>query len=247
MKTQTRIVATVASLGFMLFSFNHCVMDTKTNSKPNTATTLESNPVNSPTTPTPAPTPPPVVVTPTPSPDPVAPTPPPVVVQQAEIDVGLKNFEQINDTMSVLTGVSKMDNEVRSTFNELETQLPTDNSVKSFLAANQVAITKLAAEYCDALVDTGTLRSVVWPGFNFGGTPNQVLNDNAEKLQVIEQTLNRFWGVNVGGDRSASQLELLSLTNELLQGENLGNSATTRTTVKGICTAALASAQVVLM
>ena len=246
MKTKTRIAATVASLSFMLFSFNHCVMDQKTNTKPNTGTTtnVDSNPVNNPG---PAPTPI-VVVTPTPTP---APTPgvqpPPVVVQQAEIDVGIKNFEQINDTMSVLTGVSKMDNDIRNTFSDLEVQLPTDNSVKSFLAANQVAITKLAAEYCDALVDSGNLRGAVWPGFNFNGTPNQVLTNNTQKIGVIDQTLNRFWGVNVGGDRSTSQLEMLSLTNDLLMGENLGNSGTTRTTVKGLCTAALSSAQVVLM
>lgn len=245
MKTKTRIAATVASLGFMLFSFNHCVMDQKTNTKPSTGVTNNdtTNPVSNPN-PTPVPTP---IVNPTPNPTPTPVQPPPVVVQQAEIDVGIKNFEQINDTMSVLTGVSKMDNGIRSTFNDLEVQLPTDNSVKSFLAANQVAITKLAAEYCDTLVDSGTLRGAVWPGFNFSGTPNQVLSNNQQKLGVIDQTLNRFWGVNVGGDRSTSQLEMLSLTNELLNGENLGNSSTTRTTVKGLCTAALASAQVTLM
>jgi hypothetical protein len=136
---------------------------------------------------------------------------------------------------------------VRRTYNDLEVQLPTDNNVKAFLSANQVAITKLAAEYCDVLVDSGTLRTGVWPGFNFNGTPNAVLTNNAQKIGLIDQTLNRFWGVNVGGDRSTSQLEMLSLMNDLLQGENLGSANTTRTTVKGVCTAALSTAHVTLM
>lgn len=250
MNNKTRIFSTIFSLGVMLFSFNHCVLDQKVNTK-NTGTTNTSevadtsnnnnnnnNNGGNNSTPTPTPTATPIVDDP---------SPPPIVVQSAEIDVGVKNFEQINETMSVLTGVSAGTNAVRNVYNDLEVQLPTDNSIKSFLSANQVAITKLAAEYCHALVESGTLRGNVWPGFNFGGTPNAVLTNNTQKIQFIDQTLNSFWGMNVGGDRTASQLELLSLMNELLQGENLGSNTTTRTTAKGICTAALSSAQVTLM
>lgn len=251
MKTKSRIAATAVSLGFMLFSFNHCVLDQKINTK-NPSTTSTTDPV-------------PVEEssnlpndgnhsdgigdqigdTPTPTPDPIQ--PPPDVIQAQEIDVGIKNFEQINATMSVLTGVSSMNNAIRNTYNDLEVQLPTSNNVKSFLAANQVAITKLAAEYCDALVNSSTLRQNIWPGFNFGGTPNAVLSSNGQKSSVVNQTLNGFWGSNVGGDRSFFQLELQDLINDLLAGENLGSATTTRTTMKGVCTAALASAPVTIL
>lgn len=248
MKTKSRIAATAVSLGFMLFSFNHCVLDQKINTK-SPSTTSNSNPVegDTPVTDPINPVAPPIVVAPLPSPAPMPEVPPPEVIQAQEIDVGIKNFEQINATMSVLTGVSSMNNAIRNTYNDLEVQLPTSNNVKSFLSANQVAITKLAAEYCDALVNSSTLRQNIWPGFNFGGTPNAVLNNNGQKNAVINQTLNGFWGSNVGGDRSTFQLELLSLFNDLLAGENLGNAATTRTTIKGVCTAALASAPVTLL
>ena len=251
MNNKTRIFSTILSLGVMLFSFNHCVLDQKVNTK-NTGTTntteVQNNDNNNNNnnnngggnnfTPTPTPTATPIVDDP---------SPPPIVVQSAEIDVGVKNFEQINETMSVLTGVDAGTNAVQNVYNDLEVQLPTDNSIKSFLSANQVAITKLAAEYCHALVESGNLRGTVWPGFNFGSSPNNVLSNNTQKIQFIDQTLNKFWGMNVGGDRTSSQLELLSLMNDLLQGENLGNAGTTRTTAKGICTAALSSAQVTLM
>lgn len=247
MKAKSRIAATAVSLGFMLFSFNHCVLDQKINTKSPSTTSNNTDPIEAPS-PTPAPqptTPIGIVPTPTPAPNPVQ--PPPEVIQAQEIDVGVKNFEQINATMSVLTGVSSMNNAIRNTYNGLEVQLPTGNNVKSFLAANQVAITKLAAEYCDALVNSGTLRQGVWPNFNFSGAPNSVLVNNTQKFTVIDQTLNRFWGTGVGGDRSSAQLEMLSLINDLLNGENLGSSTTTQVTMKGVCTAALASAPVTLM
>ncbi len=254
MKAKSRVAATAVSLGLMLFSFNHCVLDQKVNTKkPSTTNTTEStsgDPVSdntgntgnqTPVIPTPI-----VEVTPTPAPGPDPVMPPPAVIQAQEIDVGVKNFEQINASMSVLTGVSEMNNSVRNTYNDLEVQLPSRNNVKSFLAANQVAITKLAAEYCDALVNSGTLRQGVWPGFDFGAAPNQSLANSVQKTNLIEQTLNRFWGTNVGGDRSVALIEMRSLLDELLAGENQ-NATTTQTTVKGLCTAALASAQVTLI
>ncbi len=248
MNAKARILATVASLGFMLFSFNHCVLEKKTNSK-STATTSSSSPVAQDNQPAaPVATAPPVVVTPAPTAPPMnTPAPPPVVIQSAEIDIGVKNFEEINETMSVVTGISAGTNAINNTFRELEVQLPTDNSIKSFLSSNQVAITKLAAEYCDQLVNSGTLRAAVWPGLNFGNSPNQVLANNTQKTLVINQTLDKFWGPNVGGNRTTSQLEMLSLMNDLLNGENLGSATTTQVTMKGVCTAALASAQVTLM
>ncbi len=247
MDKKTRIFGVVLSLGFMLLSFNHCVVKQKTASKANTGTSESTSTANAPENNLPDPiidiTPPPdSVATPSPS----EPAPPPEVIRAQQIDVGVKNFEQINATMSVVTGVDAGTNAIRRTFSDIEVQLPSGNNVKSFLAANQVAITKLAAEYCDQLVNNSTLRSRIWPSFNFGGTPSTVLANNVQKSQVINDTLDAFWGVNVGSSRITSQAEMRSLIDALMAGEpNDGN--TTRTTMKGICTAALASAQVTLM
>lgn len=250
MDKKKRIAAVTLSLGFMLLSFNHCVIKQKTASKGNSATSESTSTSSAPTEsennlPDPIVdiTPPPTPVTPTPS----EPAPPPEVIQAQQIDVGVKNFEQINATMSVLTGVNSTSNAVRNTYEDIEVQLPTDNAVKSFLAANQVAITKLAAEYCDQLVNNSTLRSRVWPGFDFSRGPASVLSNNSQKFGVVNQTLDTFWGMNVGGSRNTSQAEMLSLIDALLAGEDPNNRNTTATAMKGICTAALASAQVTLM
>jgi hypothetical protein len=166
-----------------------------------------------------------------------------------EVDVGVKNYEQINITMATLTGVDPNSNAIENTFEDLELQLPETNDIKTFLAANQVGVTKLAAEYCDSLVDSGTLRTVIWPNFNFSQTPNQVLVGNGtNQAYVINQAMDKFWGNNINmAERAAAQIELTTLLNDLLVGENLGSSTTTRTVVKGICIATLSSAQVVLL
>ena len=253
MNSKVRALSAVFSLGCILFGFNHCVMESKTNSKPSTITNSNdsqsnttnnnnnsgnnnnnsgnnnnnsgNNNNNGGNTPV-----------------------DPGVVQAEEVDIGIKNFEQIKESMAVLTGVSSTSNAIRNTYRDLEVQLPTENSIKSFLGANQVAITKLAAEYCDQLVNSGNLRGQVWNNFNFNGTPNQVLSNNTQKNQVINQTLDKFWGTSMNNTmRTQSQGEMLSLLNDLLSGENLGSNNTTRTVVKGVCTAALASAQVTLL
>ena len=168
-------------------------------------------------------------------------------IQNKNVNTGIKNYEQIYLTMSNLTGVDPTTNAVRNIYRDLKTQLPSDNNLKSFLAANQVGITKLAAEFCHRLVDSSSLRQMIWPSINFGRTPNQELN-NVNKSLIVTQILDRFWGSNVDmSTRGVATLELNSLLNDLLANENLNSSTTTRNVVKGVCIAALSSASVILL
>lgn len=162
------------------------------------------------------------------------------------LDVGVKDFEQINATMSALTGVSTTDSAVQSVYRTVASALPSDNNIKSFLPAHQVAITKLAAEYCERLVENGTLRSAIWPTINFGGTPTQVFNSSG-RAAVINQAIDRFLGPLQSQERTQAYNELTILFDSLLSGENLASSITTRKVVKGICISSLASAHVTLL
>ncbi len=88
-------------------------------------------------------------------------------------DYGLRTFEEINASMSVLTSVpttlSTVQHDVRNTFLRVKQQLPTDENMGGFLAAHQMAVAQLAIEYCNALVDNvgDEPRATYWPGFNF--------------------------------------------------------------------------------
>ena len=89
-------------------------------------------------------------------------------------DYGLRTFEEINATLSALTGVpttlSTVQHDVRNTYLRVKQQLPTDENMGGFLAAHQMAVAQLAIEYCNALVDDMGDESTAdyWPGFNFG-------------------------------------------------------------------------------
>ncbi len=110
---------------------------------------------------------------------------------EVPVDVGIKNFDQINNTMSELTGVLPNDANIQRVYTEVEVQLPTDNNIRSFLPAQQVAITKLATEYCNSLVDNAALRSRIWTNLNFNSAPSTVLV-GAGKDEVVTQTISHF-------------------------------------------------------
>lgn len=158
-----------------------------------------------------------------------------------EIDVGVKNYEQILQSMSAATGVSAADTTIQNMYKELTVQLPVDNNIKSFLPSNQVAITKLAAEYCEKLVETQELRAVVWPTIDFTKNPTQVFSA-ANKSLIINQAITRFLPPMESDLLAQTSTELGKLFDELLTGENLSSNVTTRKIVKGMCISTLASA-----
>lgn len=157
------------------------------------------------------------------------------------IDVGVKNFEQILVSMSEATGVNASDNGIQTLYKELTIQLPGDNNIKSFLPANQVAITKLAAEFCEKMVESQELRAVVWPTINFGQSPTTVFTASNKQL-IITQAINRFLPPMETNQMTLTYNELSKLFDELLTGETLGSNVTTKKVVKGMCISTLASA-----
>ncbi len=236
-----RITIAIGTLVSVLVAFNQCTIEKKSSNKRSTAST-----VSAPSTATgdssdienDSELPDGLVMPPMNSPG--------ADSELDTIDVGVKNFEQIYLSMAAVTGVSPTTTSVQNLYREIIVQLPADNNVKSFLPANQVAITKLAAEFCEVLVETAALRSVVWPTINFGQTPTQVFNA-ANKTLIVNQAIDRFMPPMDSQSRTSAVTELTKLFDELLTGENLGSSVTTRKVVKGMCISTLASAQSTLL
>ena len=90
--------------------------------------------------------------------DPAA-SPPVPVPDVPEPDNGMRTFSQINDTMSVLTGIDKGNNNVRSSYAELRGALPPTADLLSFGSAQQVAIQRLAKTYCGEIVNNNATCS----------------------------------------------------------------------------------------
>jgi hypothetical protein len=71
-------------------------------------------------------------------------------------EIGLRTFDEINASMAAITGVDPAD--IQASYLVMRQSLPSVETIEGFLAAQQMSITQLAIEYCDALVESSTLR-----------------------------------------------------------------------------------------
>jgi len=174
-------------------------------------------------------------ISPAPSPQDEAPAP----------DIGLKTFDEINASMSVMTGVSKTDSGVSATFTTIKQQLPTVESINGFLSANQMAITQLAIQYCNALVEDSSLSATFFPALNFATSANTAF-DTAGKNAVINPLLANLVGSNLASQPADNDIstELNSLIDALTTCSATSSCAAdrTKTVVKATCAAVLGSA-----
>ena len=168
-------------------------------------------------------------------------------------DAGLRTFDQINNTMSVLTGVPTTNTNVQSVYNGLKQQLPSSPDARTFLSAQQVGISKLALEYCDAMVSNTALRTAFFANnqsFQFGSSVSVAFStgDSIKKDLIVtsisSELVNNMYGVNLATqpDADMATKEVGSLINALITD----GKATTQSIVKLACNATLASAAMLL-
>lgn len=167
--------------------------------------------------------------------------------------IGLRNFAEINATLSALTGVSKTNASVRATYTKVEQQLPTLTNIEGFLAAQQMGITQLAVSYCNALVDDASLRSSYFSGFNFGANASSAFSTSG-RSQIIDPLLKSLLAGDIasGGalsnqaDPTAIRAELNQLIDRMTACGAGCSSNRTAITVKATCAAAMGSAIMLL-
>jgi hypothetical protein len=166
-----------------------------------------------------------------------------------QAEVGIRNFDEINASMSALTGVSSNVEGIRTTFTTLRQQLPSVTNIDGFLTSNQMAITQLAIKYCDALVEDTQLRASMFPDMNFAANANNGF-DQATKDAIINPLTERMLGTNISTQPASSDVynEVSGLIDRLgaCANQNSCSADTTETVVKASCAALLGSAVVVL-
>jgi hypothetical protein len=174
-------------------------------------------------------------------PVPLAPAPPPDVQRAA--DVGLRVFDEINATMSELTGVSPTRPSVQATYEQVKQALPTIENIDTFVSAHPVAIAQLAIQYCDALVEDTGARSAYFPGFNFAASPAVAFNA-AGRAIVLDSLVGRMMTQNVATEPNASEVrgDLDAMITRLAGCGGSCAAGRTETIVKASCAALLGSA-----
>ena len=197
--------------------------------------------------------------------DPVTPPTPPVPGAEVFGDpvpvLGMRSFARVNASMAAVTGVDPIASGVDATYLELEQQLPSTNDLRSFVSANQVGIAKLGVEYCDAVVEDvapGGLRERFFAGatgFGWTDLPSVAFADPANVDLITDPILDRIIGAGlrgtVAGNPARDEVELVldQLVVDLLgscggASEPICDDVYTRSMVKGLCAAALASGPV---
>jgi hypothetical protein len=193
---------------------------------------------------------------------PVPPAPPPEDVPDGSV-IGVRTFDEISATIAEITGVSQNDAGVRTTYDEVRQSLPAIPSIDAYLSSHQAAIGQLAIEYCHALVENPTLRSSMFPGFDFNATPAVAFaNENA----LFDPLLNRVLGLTQLAhqpDKSSARTELSRMVNgysddpgipgpvragllNALPNGQANDAQRTRTIAKAVCASVAASAAMLI-
>ena len=151
--------------------------------------------------------------------------------------------------MSEITTVSMAQPDVAETFNNVKQALPSLADITGFASAQQMAVTQLAIEYCNALVNDTSKRAQIFPGFNFGQTVNDafVLGDRTLVTQPLyERTMN------IGVTSQPTEAEVTTELNNLIDrlttcnATNSCSNDRTEVVVKAICAASIGNAGMLL-
>jgi hypothetical protein len=157
--------------------------------------------------------------------------------------------------MAALTGVERSQADVANVFAMVRQQLPVVENIEGFLSAHQMAISQLAIEYCNALLeDNGQVsRADYFPGFDFSATADNAFNSAAQRDLVIVPLTQRI--MNTGLSTQPDPVEVSTELDNLIQiltncaygpGASCASSTRTLEVVKASCAATLGSAAMLL-
>lgn len=184
-----------------------------------------------------------------------------------ESDIGVRTFDEINATMSAMTGIATTNPAVTTTFNTIKQQLPSAESIEGFLSSHQVGIAQLAIEYCNALVDDDPARINFFGSFGFGSDVatafNTAAGDSNEKNQIVDALYDKMVGIPATAgtaglvnapSRSQLKTELIDSGNALNLFDRLsgcpsactGDATRTEKILKAMCASVTASAAMLI-
>jgi hypothetical protein len=154
-------------------------------------------------------------------------------------DIGMRTFEQLNQSMSRITGVPTTNSGVRSTYLQVQQQLPPVPNFDAFLASHQTGVAQLAIKYCSVMVDNASLRAAFFPSLSLTAQPATQFADANGKDILAMPLLQKVVGTNVASQPADTLVrdELHSLIGKLAAkpGASSANIA------KAACAAALGS------
>ena len=168
--------------------------------------------------------------------------PSPEVDLAPQSDIGVRTFEQLNQSMSLITGVPTTNSNVRSTYLQVQQQLPPVPNIQAFLASHQTGVAQLAIKYCSVMVDTASTRQAFFPSLNLAAAPATQFAGAGKDILLVPLLTRAFQqknGVDLATQPTDSEVraELSALIDKL----SAKPGATSSTVAKAACAAALGS------
>ncbi len=157
--------------------------------------------------------------------------------------IGLRNFAEINHSMSELTGVAQSNSNVFTTYQLVKRQLPSVKNIETFISAQQMGITQLAISYCNAAVEDSAIRTNWFPNVDFTQPPSVALSAST-RSNLLTPLVDKLMPLNVASQpqKTLVNTELDNLITRLAVCSNNCTGERTKTIAKASCTAVLASA-----
>jgi hypothetical protein len=193
-------------------------------------------------------------------PDPVVPPPATPADLPAESDVGLRTFDEINASLSQITGVPQTHVRIADTYATVKQALPAIEKFGAFGPAQQTALAQLAMQYCNVLVDDNTLRPAFFGALDGSGTGTAIFGtpgspNTANRDLLINALINKAVGNGMTFQVSVAQLrgelngiddpddtfDTTGLINRLVSGPTGASASGGRTVMKAACGAVLGS------
>ena len=172
-----------------------------------------------------------------------------VNLQLNEINIGVRNYEQILATMSEKIGLP-VEGSVLNAFERASNNLATDTDVYKFSAAHQASIYKLAGEFCRVALDNDEVKKKL-----FGTIPDSYdeLLQEGVRMSLAARVLKNLWPESMTADDGSAEPQgiLAGLITQIdisykEENPNANNNNRRRAVLTGVCTAALSSAPVTL-
>lgn len=158
-------------------------------------------------------------------------------------DIGIRNFAEINASMSALTQVSPTTIKVFNTYQLVQRQLPSIENIETFISAQQMGITQLAIAYCDSAFEDNNITSTWFPNIDFNQTPDQTYSVE-NRSNFITPLVDKLipLSLNSQPDKTLVNNEIDALITRLSTCDGSCESDRSKTIAKASCTAILASA-----
>lgn len=181
--------------------------------------------------------------------EPPVPPPAPPSDLPEQSDIGLKTFEKIHATLSTITGVSMAHPDINNTYQNVKQGLPGVSDVNTFVSAQQMAITQLAIEYCNALVNDTVLRQSFFPGFDFNASVSDAFV-TGDRTLITSPLYNNTMNSSIANQATENEVatEINNLIDRLISCNATNSCAANRTeiVVKASCAAVVGNAGMLL-